>query len=164
MSPRVGDILAAIIKLSIDIADSSDVKASWQMVEGIQAMAERAQQVLEEGDTGGTPPSTAVSAPIAAVSSTATHKQAAQLANEMANACLMLDEHCSWQHGEFADAGDVPRAQVMAELTLIREAINRLGWMADRTSELLGGGICKGGADKWLLSPAFNDMTKGGAA
>jgi hypothetical protein len=89
-------------------------------------------------------------------------KQAAQLANEMANECLMLDEHCAWQHGEFDGPDNIPRAQVMAELHALRQAIKRLGWMADRTSELLGGDICKGSADAWLLSPAFNELERGG--
>lgn len=88
-------------------------------------------------------------------------KQAAQLANEIANECLMLELHCAWQHGEFDGPGDIPRDQVMAELHVLRQAVCRLGWMADRTSELLGGDICKGGAEEWMLSPRFNELRRG---
>jgi hypothetical protein len=84
--------------------------------------------------------------------------QAAQLANEIANACLMAEVHCAWQHGEFDGPGDIPRDQVMAELTVLRDTICRLGWMADRTAELLGGDVCKGGADAWMLTPRFNEL------
>ena len=85
--------------------------------------------------------------------------QAALLANEMATLCLSTDTRCMFTHGVLDDA-----AAVRAELDLLRDTINRLGWMADRTSELLGGDVAKGGAEAWLLSPVFNDMTKGGAA
>ena len=87
--------------------------------------------------------------------------QAAQLANEIANECLMLEVHCAWQHGEFDGPGDIPREQAMAELHQLRAAVNRLGWMADRTSELLGGEVAKGGAEEWMLTPRFNELGRG---
>lgn len=86
-------------------------------------------------------------------------QQAAQLANEMANACLMADLHCAWTHHEFHD--DCPADQVNAELTVLRDLIHRLGWMVDRMSQLLGGDVVKGSADAWLLSPRFNEHSEG---
>jgi hypothetical protein len=90
--------------------------------------------------------------------------KAAQLANEMANLCGEHDAGCSWRHGEFVGSDPVRADRVQAELMILRNAIQQLGWMADRTSELLGGDIAKGGAEAWLLSPVFNELGKADAA
>lgn len=157
---QAASLLATIRTLAISIADAAEIATAWDLAEGILALAERGKQVLDDGMESD--PSEHQQEPSTAAPGVANGAQAAQLANEMANACLMADQHCAWTHGGFDK--DCPADQVNAELQVLRDTINRLGWMADRTSELLGGEICKGSADKWLLSPAFNDVAKGGAA
>jgi hypothetical protein len=81
----------------------------------------------------------------------------AGLFEEIATLANRLDRECFFAHGDLVE--DREPEQVQLELDRLRDAVCRIGWMADLGHEhLMGGPEVRGDAEAWLLSPRYRDM------
>lgn len=86
-------------------------------------------------------------------------RQAGIALNELATLANQLDDECRRTHGTLLEDRDAEGVQL--ELDRLRASICQMGWLADLASEKIGGDIARGGAEAWLLSPAYHNA--GGA-
>jgi hypothetical protein len=80
-------------------------------------------------------------------------EQAGILFEQIASLAATLDRECYYAHGEQVEDREPERVQ--QELDRLREAINRIGWMADTGCEKIGGATVRGSAEEWLLPPSY---------
>jgi hypothetical protein len=82
-------------------------------------------------------------------------QQAGVALNELASLADSLDRECFFNHSELIEDRDTEAVQL--ELDRLRAAICKMGWLADLASEKIGGDVARGGAEAWLLAPAYHD-------
>lgn len=51
--------------------------------------------------------------------------------------------------------GDGDMDQITHQLMFLRDLVGRMGWLADLGLGKLNGGQCVGGAEEWMLPPAY---------
>lgn len=87
--------------------------------------------------------------------------QAAQLFTEVATLASCTDDACRYIHDDMLSGGSLALEAVQLELDRLREVIRRIGWMADLGAAKLGarGGV-RGDAEQWLLSPAYQSISR----
>lgn len=83
--------------------------------------------------------------------------QASALLMEIAGMASNMEMSCY----HFMPSGDDIDHYAM-QLQLMRDAMKRVGWLADLCSDTLGGGTVLGGAEAWMAPPMFLHK-KGGA-
>jgi len=81
-------------------------------------------------------------------------QQAGVVLNELATLASQLDRECCFTHGSLIQDRDAEGVHL--ELDRLRAAICKMGWLADLASEKIGGDVARGGAEAWLLSPAYH--------
>lgn len=78
-------------------------------------------------------------------------KQAAMLLEEIAMSALTFDRLCY-----HAPVGENDADALETQIDVMRSMVARIGWMADLGHKALTGKVCaKGGAEQWLMSPAY---------
>lgn len=78
-------------------------------------------------------------------------KRAAMLLEEIASAASLVDRACYFQ----GDLEDMDPEAVFLHINQLRDAVRRIGWMADDASARIEGDVVRGGVDAWLLPPSF---------
>ena len=82
-------------------------------------------------------------------------KRAIITLHQIAELADRLDRHCYHTHSPFIE-GLCETESVVDELDHLREAINRIGWMADVGHQRLQGyPAVKESAEAWMLPPSF---------
>lgn len=89
--------------------------------------------------------------------SSALLERAKLIFEEIANQANRLDQRCHYTHGDLIEeTWQEPNPdRIEMELTSLREAICRLGHLADFGSSELNGSVVRGETRAWLLPPVY---------
>lgn len=68
---------------------------------------------------------------------------------EIASLAAHGDEMC------YHFGGNEDVAEMVHQLKFMRDLVNKLGLLADLGADKLGGGMIRGGAEEWMLPPAY---------